>query len=87
MYMYETYESFIFYIFKYFILMYFFFILKIMDPQRREEKSQAAAEMKNKLSQNVAQSRFANGPTKSRQLPTAEEAKRIAKIFSSKHSK
>lgn len=72
---------------KYFILMYFFFILKIMDPQRREEKSQAAAEMKNKLSQNVAQSRFANGPTKSRQLPTAEEAKRIAKIFSSKHSK
>lgn len=67
--------------------MYFFFILKIMDPQRREEKSQAAAEMKNKLSQNVAQSRFANGPTKSRQLPTAEEAKRIAKIFSSKHSK
>lgn len=72
---------------KYFMLMYFFFILKIMDPQRREEKSQAAAEMKNKLSQNVAQSRFANGPTKSRQLPTAEEAKRIAKIFSSKHSK
>lgn len=72
---------------KYFILMYFFFILKIMDPQRREEKSQAAAEMKNKLSQSVAQSRFANGPTKSRQLPTAEEAKRIAKIFSSKHSK
>lgn len=61
--------------------------VKIMDPQRREEKSQAAAEMKNKLSQNVAQSRFANGPTKSRQLPTAEEAKRIAKIFSSKHSK
>lgn len=58
-----------------------------MDPQRREEKSQAAAEMKNKLSQNGAQSRFANGPTKSRQLPTAEEAKRIAKIFSSKHSK
>lgn len=72
---------------KYFILMFFFFILKIMDPQRREEKSQAAAEMKNKLSQSVAQSRFANGPTKSRQLPTAEEAKRIAKIFSSKHSK
>ncbi|XP_052719599.1 C2 domain-containing protein 3-like [Crassostrea angulata] len=61
--------------------------VKIMDPQCREEKSQAAAEMKNKLSQNVAQSRFANGPTKSRQLPTAEEAKRIAKIFSSKHSK
>nr|XP_011413692.2 C2 domain-containing protein 3 [Crassostrea gigas] len=61
--------------------------VKIMDPQRREEKSQAAAEMKNKLSQSVAQSRFANGPTKSRQLPTAEEAKRIAKIFSSKHSK
>lgn len=58
-----------------------------MDPQRMEEKSQAAAEMKNKLSQNVAQSRFANGPAKSRQLPTAEEAKRIAKIFSSKHSK
>lgn len=55
-----------------------------MNPQRREEKSQAAAEMRN---QNGAQSRFANGPTKSRQLPTAEEAKRIAKIFSSKHSK
>ena len=58
--------------------------LKVVDSQRQEEKTQAAADMKSRLGQNVAQSRFT--ATKSRHLPTAEEAKRIAKIFSSKAS-
>ncbi|XP_078324570.1 C2 domain-containing protein 3-like isoform X2 [Crassostrea virginica] len=57
---------------------------KVVDSQRQEEKTQAAADMKSRLGQNVAQSRFT--ATKSRHLPTAEEAKRIAKIFSSKAS-
>lgn len=60
------------------------FFLKVVDSQRQEEKTQAAADMKSRLGQNVAQSRFT--ATKSRHLPTAEEAKRIAKIFSSKAS-
>jgi hypothetical protein len=62
------------------------FLFQEVTFERREEKSQAAAEMKHKLTQNTAQARFSNGPVRGRQLPTAEEAKRIAKIFSSKAS-
>lgn len=53
------------------------------DPERQQGKTKEAFHMKQKLS--VNKKKF-NGQTKGRQLPTAEEAKRIAKIFSSKLS-
>lgn len=53
------------------------------DPERQQGKTKEAFHMKQKLS--VDKKKF-NGQTKGRQLPTAEEAKRIAKIFSSKLS-
>jgi len=58
------------------------FMLQRIDPQQEREKAAAASEMAAKLS---SKDKFQQPNTKSR-LPTAEETKRIAKIFSSKFS-
>lgn len=55
------------------------------DPEREQEKTKEAYSLKQKLSQQH-KAKFTGMPSKGRQLPTAEETKRIAKIFSSKIS-
>ncbi|KAL3878157.1 hypothetical protein ACJMK2_030527 [Sinanodonta woodiana] len=58
----------------------------VIDPDREDGKAEAASEIVNKLTRDNIKQRGATGQVtaKGRQLPTAEETKRIAKIFSSK---
>ncbi|KAK3584373.1 hypothetical protein CHS0354_001298 [Potamilus streckersoni] len=59
---------------------------QVIDPDREDGKAEAASEIVNKLMRDNNKQRGATGQVtaKGRQLPTAEETKRIAKIFSSK---
>ncbi|KAJ8298027.1 hypothetical protein KUTeg_024558 [Tegillarca granosa] len=54
------------------------------DPERVKGKIEASAEMADKLTK--VKGRFTQKTNKGRQLPTADEAKRIAKIFSQKYT-
>lgn len=62
----------------------YYFVIQTTDPDRRAAKAEASSDMKMRLTGAAQKS----NPicTQGRKPPTAEEAKRIAKIFSEKFS-